>query len=613
MSAIQTAIQFNVGIQTQIIQVNQAMLDVAASTNRAVEQQSNYEAATEKSEASTNKLTQKLKSLAGAFEPLKAAKDLLGVSDQVTQIKARLNLVADGSSVDEWNQKIMDSANNARLSYMDTADAVLNFATNAKGAFSSNDEIIAFTEVYSKMLAVSGAGQAEISAASEQMAQALSDGVLQGEELGAVFGTTPQAIQAMADYLGRPAEEIRKMAEEGQLTSDIVKNSLLSATDSVNEQFGNMPMTWSQVGTLAINQLIDAAQPLLTLISGIAQHWEALEPVLAAVSAAIAVYAAAQGIFAIKTWISSGAAKQFALALLSNPLTYIALAIAVVVYFIYQWIQSVGGIQIAWKICMNAILTAWDWVKIGLVTGVFWVMNKLSLFMLLVKTISTSIANFFGDMRVNIMLILQDMVNGSIDIINKLITSLNKIPGVEIDSIEHVTFGAAAQAENEAEKQSRNRELAAYENDVNAGIAARNATVEQMKREARADTAKRQAEIHKLQLEKQSGSSAVSEAKKSNMADKDRDKSAKETAKNTYKTAQAADAIKDSLDITSENIKYVRDFSTERAVNRHTATQVRVEMTNHNSISGDQDIDGIVNKLSTRIQETMSSSAEGVH
>lgn len=613
MSAIQTAIQFNVGIQTQIIQVNQAMLDVAASTNRAVEQQSNYEAATEKSEASTNKLTQKLKSLAGAFEPLKAAKDLLGVSDQVTQIKARLNLVADGSSVDELNQKIMDSANNARLSYMDTADAVLNFATNAKGAFSSNDEIIAFTKVYSKMLAVSGAGQAEISAASEQMAQALSDGVLQGEELGAVFGTTPQAIQAMADYLGRPTEEIRKMAEEGQLTSDIVKNSLLSATDSVNEQFGNMPMTWSQVGTLAINQLIDASQPLLTLISGIAQHWEALEPVVVAVSAAIAVYAAAQGIFAMATWISTGAAKQFALALLSNPLTYIALAIAVVVYFIYQWIQSVGGIQIAWKICMNAILTAWDWVKIGLVTGVFWVMNKLSLFMLLVKTISTSIANFFGDMRVNIMLILQDMVNGSIDIINKLITSLNKIPGVEIDSIEHVTFGAAAQAENEAAKQSRNSELAAYENDVNAGIAARNATVEQMKREARADTAKRQAEIHKLQLEKQSGSSAVSEAQKSNMADKDRDKSAKETAKNTYKTAQAADAIKDSLDITSENIKYVRDFSTERAVNRHTATQVRVEMTNHNSISGDQDIDGIVNKLSTRIQETMSSSAEGVH
>lgn len=73
------------------------------------------------------------------------------------------------------------------------------------------------------------------------------------------------------------------------------------------------------------------------------------------------------------------------------------------------------------------------------------------------------------------------------------------------------------------------------------------------------------------------------------------------------------DKISKALDITSENIKYIRDFATERAINRYTSTTVKVDMTNHNSIGSDQDIDGIVNRLSSRIQEEMNASAEGVH
>lgn len=76
--------------------------------------------------------------------------------------------------------------------------------------------------------------------------------------------------------------------------------------------------------------------------------------------------------------------------------------------------------------------------------------------------------------------------------------------------------------------------------------------------------------------------------------------------KNTSKIAK-------SLDITSENIKYIRDFATQRAINRYTSTTIKVDMTNHNSINGEQDIDGIMNKLSSRIEEELYASAEGVH
>lgn len=613
MSVTATAIQLNVGVYTQINQVNQAFQQLTDSSSRAATEQRNFDSAAQNSQSSTDVLAQKVKNLAGAFKPLEAVKKLVELSDQTAQVDARLNLLFDGSSVEQLNQEIMDSANRARTSYMDTADAVLNLATHAKGAFSSDQEMISFTEVFQKTLAVSGASQSEIQAASEQMAQALGDGTLQGEELNAIFPTAPNGIQLMADYMGRPVSEIQKMAEQGKITSDIVKNSFLSATDSVNEQFGNMPMTWSQVGTLAMNGLIDAARPLLTLVSNIAQHWGTLEPILVAVAAALGAVAIAQGIMTVATWISTGAAKAFAMALLTNPLTYIALAIGLIVYVIYQWVQSVGGIKIAWLICMNVLLTAWDLVKIGLVTGIFWVMNKFSMFSLNMKTITTNIANFIGDMKVNALILLENMINGSIDMINTLISKLNGIPGVEIELLEQVSFGAAAQAENEAEKQKRNSELAAYGKKVSADIAGRGTTLEQMKADAAKDKAKRQAEIDKLQMENQSGNSAAEGAAGSNANVPDKDKYARKTAENTYKTAQAAEGMNEALDITSENIRYIRDFSTQRAINRHTSTQIKVEMTNHNSIRGDQDIDGIVNKLGRKLQENLGSSAEGVH
>lgn len=611
MSVTATAIQLNVGIYTQIQQVNQVYQQLTDSTNRAAAEQRNFDSAAQNSQSSTDALAQKVKNLVGAFKPLEAAKKLVELSDQTAQIDARLNLLFDSSSVSELNQEIMDSANRARTSYADTADAVLNLATHAKGAFSSEQDMISFTEVFQKTLAISGASQSEIQAASEQMARALGDGTMQGGELNEIFRTAPNGIQLIADYMGRPVSEIQKMAEQGKITSDIVKNSFLTATDSVNEQFGNMPMTWSQIGTLAMNGLVDAARPLLTLVSNIAQHWDTLEPILIAVAAALGAVAIAQGVMTVATWISTGAAKAFAMALLSNPLTYIALAIGLVVYVIYQWVQSVGGIKIAWLICMNVLLTAWDLVKIGLATGIFWVMNRFSLFSLGMKTITTNIANFIGDMKVNALVLLENMINGSIDMINKFITTLNAIPGVEIGLLEHVSFGAAAQAENEAEKQKRNSELAAYGNEVNADIAGREAVLDEMKTEAAKNRAERQEEIAKLQMEKQSGSSAAKSAEEHNIPDQD--KYAKKTAENTFKTAQAAEGAKEALDITSENIRYIRDFSTQRAINRHTSTQIKVEMTNHNSIQGDQDIDGIVNKLGQKLQENIGSSAEGVH
>ena len=79
------------------------------------------------------------------------------------------------------------------------------------------------------------------------------------------------------------------------------------------------------------------------------------------------------------------------------------------------------------------------------------------------------------------------------------------------------------------------------------------------------------------------------------------------------KTAANTDKIADALDITNANLKYIRDYAAEKSINRYTATEIKIDMTNHNNINSDDDIDGIVAKLKDRIEEEMISSAEGVH
>ncbi|HUM45210.1 MAG TPA: tape measure protein, partial [Fervidobacterium sp.] len=341
------------------------------STDRFNQQLKNTEKASSGASSGIERLVKGIISIA-------AVKKTIDLADEITQTTARLNLINDGlQTTAELQDMIMASANRSRASYTSMADVVAKLGLRAGDAFSSNKEIIAFAENLNKMFVIAGASQEEMRSASLQLTQALGSGVLRGDELNAVFEAAPNIIQTIADYLDVPIGQIRNMAAEGMITADIVKNAILSATDDINKQFESMPMTFGQAWTIITNTLMDAFLPVLQLIAKgaqwIADNWSILEPIFWGLTAAVGAYAVALGIQTVATWIATGAAKAFFATLLSNPLFYIALAIGVVVGLIYKWVQSVGGIKIAWMIAMNAILTAWDWVKIGFFTGVYWV------------------------------------------------------------------------------------------------------------------------------------------------------------------------------------------------------------------------------------------------
>lgn len=492
---------------TQCLQVAQRMAnmldDVRASTMNvetaaaatAVQMQELAGKMTQTNSRGTS-LLGTIRNLAGTFLGMQSVRWLVNTSDQLTSINARLRLMTGSAEAAAAAQEeIYQAAMRSRGAYADMADFVSQLGTVAGNAFTGTDELVAFAEQIQKQMAISGASGASAQAALVQLTQGLASGTLRGEELNSVLEQTPMIAQTIAEYMGVTTGEMRELASEGKVTAEVVKNAMLGAAEDTNAQFEQMPMTWAQVWTMFQNVAIQALDPVLDAISWLANHLEELAPILAGLAAGAVAFAVGLGIQAAATWIANGAAKAFFTTLLTNPLTYIVLIIGLVVAAIYQWVQSMGGLEIAWLTVVDSVLYAWDTVKAGFFTGVYFVMDLFDQMGLKIQTVAVSIQNFLGDMKVGVLTVLQGMVNGAIDIINWFIDKLNLIPGVSIEAIQKTTFAATASAENEAAKANRNAALEEARQEVEQRTQDRADKLAQMWADRDANHAARQAEI----------------------------------------------------------------------------------------------------------------------
>lgn len=525
-------------------------------------------------------------------------KNIIGLADAMTQTKARLNLITgDLEKTAALQDQIMASANRSRAAYQSTADAVAKMGIMAKDAFNNTDELVAFTELINKQFTIAGASAAGQEAAMMQLTQAMASGVLRGEELNSIFEQAPTIIQTIADHLGVSVGEIRAMAAEGQITAQVVKEAMLGSAKEINDQFNDMPYTFAQVWTMMQNILLEAFGPLIQVIGAGAQwiyeNWAAIEPVLVGVATAVAILTAAYLVHTAATWLQVEANRALIISLLSNPILRIAVVIGILVGMIYKWIQSVGGLRNAWNLCTLAFFV-----------GVYWVMDLVAKLQLCWQKAGVAIANFMGNMKVSVLTILQNMINGAIDLINKFIGLLNKLPGVNIEAIEHVTFAATAATENEAAKAARAEELANFEAELAAAKAGRDAHIDSLKAELNSSVSALQSANAQMKAEAAANNAAEQMA----LDGIGQDLSGPGGIKDSAGSAAA------SLKETTEDLKYMRDLAEQEAINRFTTAEVKIDMSGMtNRIDSDMDLDGVLNTLTEGFAEALEVATEGVH
>ena len=185
-------------------------------------------------------------------------------TDQLTQLRARIDLINDGSqSTAVIMDKIYSAANRSRGSYLDMADSVAKLNMLAKDAFTSNDEAIYFVEQLNKQFKIAGAGVQETTSAMYQLTQAMAAGKLQGDEFRSIMENAPMLAQSIAQEMGLSVGQLKEMSSQGLITADIIKNALFASAEETNAKFAEIPMTFQDIGTKLQNDLIAAFQPVM--------------------------------------------------------------------------------------------------------------------------------------------------------------------------------------------------------------------------------------------------------------------------------------------------------------------------------------------------------------
>ena len=568
-------------------QFNSELAGVREELTRTVSEVEELRSGMTSAQPPAENLTASLKKLGTAFLGSKLVSGIVSMSDEMTQTTARLNLMNDGlQSTADLQELIYQSAMRSRGAYNATADAVAKMGLLAGDAFSSNQETIAFVEQLNKQFKIAGTSAEGQAAAMLQITQAMGSGVLRGEELNSVFEQAPTIIQSIADYLGVSVGEIRSMAQEGELTASVVKSALLSSAEETNQKFNEIPLTWSDVWTQASNMAIMALQPLLEAINWVANNIEVIGPLVLAAAAAFALFAVAANwtkICAAATKALTAAQKMLNAVMSLNPIVLIIGSVIILIGVIAAYINYTNRAK-------NETTSA-----VGVICGLFAMAGAFvyNMFYLPVYNVIADFINFLGNVfqhpiaSIEILFLqlsqyVVGVIRGMVRTIEKLI---NLIPGVKInitsgldkfydsytDRIQSIKDKSGW---TEYVKHKEKMEYStAYANGYNWGANLQNSISEKLG----------------LDLPDDPATGLLS-----NIADN---------------TAQIADDVS----VSSDDIKLLRDIAERQVINKYTTAEIKVEMVNHNNISNEMDLDGVVNLLEAKVTEALVTSAEGVH
>lgn len=627
-----------------------------------------------------NELTNTIKRAVAAYISIQSVGKALNISDELVQTTSRLNMMNDGvQTTAELVNMVYAAAQDARGSFGQMADVVARFGNNAKDAFSSSEEVVAFADLIQKQMTIAGASTQEAANAELQLSQALGSGVLRGDELNSIFEQAPNLIQNIADYLDVPIGKIREMAADGELSADVVKAAIFSAADDINSKFNEMPMTWGQMWQSMQNTALIAFQPVLqrlndlanseafqTFIQGaieamatlanvvlnifelvgtvggfIADNWSVISPIIYGVIAALAVYAAYLGIVKAIELASAAASMIHSLAMSAKIAVMAAVTgqtmAATAAQMGYNgalyacpvvWIIMllIALIAIIFAVC-NAIakMTGIANSGFGVITGgVNVVIQFFKNLGLTVANIALGIGNAIAALASNMMTAFHNaicnvqswfynLLSTALSVIEGICSALNKLPFVEFDysGISSAADDYAAKASEAAGNKEDYQSISDAFNEgfttfdafqdgwasdaFNAGAAWGDGIADKVSNFSLSDVFG-QTDIPNVGDYTSGFNDAIAN---SGVGD-----SIGNIDDNTGK-------IKDSLDVTEEDLKYLRDIAEQESINRFTTAEVTINQTNNNNVSSDTDLDGFITALDDAMGEAIDEVTNG--
>ena len=623
-----------------------------------------------------NELTNTIKRAVAAYVSIQSVGKALNISDELVQTTSRLNMMNDGvQTTAELVNMVYAAAQDARGSFSQMADVVARFGNNAKDAFSSSEEVVAFADLIQKQMTIAGASTQEAANAELQLSQALGSGVLRGDELNSIFEQAPNLIQNIADYLDVPIGKIREMAADGELSADVVKAAIFSAADDINSKFNEMPMTWGQIWQSMQNTALIAFQPVLqrlndlanseafqTFIQGaieamatlsnillnvfeiaasvgafIGDNWSIIAPIIYGVIAALGAYLAIMGIVNAITAISAAidatkaaadalaagqtflwTVQQYGLnaALAACPITWIIVLIIALIAIIFAVCNAIAK--------MTGIANSGFGVITGGVNVVIQFFKNLGL---TVANIALGIGNAIAALASNMMTAFHNaicnvqswfynLLSTALSVIEGICSALNKLPFVEFDysGISSAADDYAAKASEAAGNKEDYQSISDAFNEgfttfdafqdgwasdaFNAGAAWGDGIADKVSNFSLSDVFG-QTDIPNVGDYTSGFNDAIAN---SGVGD-----SIGNIDDNTGK-------IKDSLDVTEEDLKYLRDIAEQEAINRFTTAEINVDMSGmQNTVNSGDDIDGFMTKLTDSVNEAVDNMTEGVH
>lgn len=659
--------------QTMIVQAGAQLSEIERNIQLEIQnnttEQNNFNKSLNQGVSKADSLFSKIKSFIGLYAGIQSVKIGLDVSDNISQTTARLNMINDGKqTTEQLQQAIFQSAQNSRAGFLDTASVVSKLGLLAPQAFNSNMETVKFSELMAKSFKVGGASTSEQTSGMYQLTQAMASGKLQGDEFRSIMENAPLLAQAISKYTGKSIGELKDMSKEGLITSDVIKNAVFEMSDEINTKFNSIPMTFgdvvTQIKSNAVNSFmgisstmsgifngerfqgfIDGVSSFINkafvminwLIKGISmvgtvlyEIWGPIQPILVTVLGLLTAYKLVMGFIAVKTAIASGIATIYNLALLAKqtmlgavsvalaqataaqtglnlailtcPITWIIAGIALVIAAIY------GVVAVFNKITGKAVSTT------GIIVGVFYWMggliyniiaatwNKLAQTFVSIYNLGVSIAEFFANVFKHpiraVAHLFANFINFLIDKVKFLGSIIDTICGTNVVGKLETVQTAIGDWVNEKVggneitlkrmdatqvmmdrvglKDMYNK---GYEKGANFSLFGKNA-------ETGIDT------------NTEFGNSTNPEVAKSNDLLKNIDKNTKKAG--------------DMLDLSHDEISYLRDLAEREAINRFTTAEVKVDVggiTQH--VSSALDLDDVVDYMTNRMEESIAIAAEG--